>query len=256
LAEGSIEALGRVENVDELAGNASEYRTLAEFLEVTALIAGSDDLAAVGDASQVALMTMHIAKGLEFPAVFLVGMEDGIFPHFRSLGDPVELEEERRLCYVGITRAERFLYVSHAWSRMLWGNMSSNIPSRFLTELPAELLRDVGGAGGTGGPATGGRDRWGGRRGADDEGGTPGRSVFGRGVARTDAQVAGSPGRNTSTGAELLGLVAGDRVVHGLWGEGDVVSARGEGDDAEAEVSFASVGRKKLLLRMAPLKRA
>ena len=226
---------------------------------MTALIAGSDDLAAVGDASQVALMTMHIAKGLEFPAVFLVGMEDGIFPHFRSLGDPVELEEERRLCYVGITRAERFLYVSHAWSRMLWGNMSSNIPSRFLTELPAELLRDVGGGGaggGTGGPATGGRDRWGGRRGDDDEGGTPGRSVFGRGVARTDAQVAGSPARNTSTGAELLGLVAGDRVVHGLWGEGDVVSASGEGDDAEAEVSFASVGRKKLLLRMAPLKRA
>jgi len=257
LAEGSIEALGRVENVDELAGNAAEYRTLAEFLEVTALIAGSDDLALAGDNSQVALMTMHIAKGLEFPAVFLVGMEDGIFPHFRSLGDPVELEEERRLCYVGITRAERFLYVSHAWSRMLWGNMSSNIPSRFLTELPAELLRDVGGGGAIGGgPAGGGgRDRRGGGR-ADDDAGTPGRSVFGRGVARTDAQVAGSSARSSSTGAELLGLAAGDRVVHGLWGEGDVVSASGDGEDAEAEVSFASVGRKKLLLRMAPLKRA
>jgi DNA helicase-2/ATP-dependent DNA helicase PcrA len=252
LAEGSIEALGRVENVDELAGNASEYRTLAEFLEVTALIAGSDELG--GDGTQVSLMTMHIAKGLEFPAVFLVGMEDGIFPHFRSLGDPVELEEERRLCYVGITRAERFLAVTHAWSRMIFGNMQSNIPSRFLTELPPDLLRDVSSPGG-------GRDRWGGgsrggpaRERDDDRGGTPGRSVFGRGEARPGAD-AGSR-RGASSGAEQLGLVAGDRVVHGLWGEGDVVSTGGEGEDAEAEVAFDSVGRKKLLLRMAPLKRA
>jgi DNA helicase-2/ATP-dependent DNA helicase PcrA len=253
LAEGSIEALGRVENVDELAGNASEYRTLAEFLEVTALIAGSDDLG--GDGTQVALMTMHIAKGLEFPAVFMVGMEDGIFPHFRSLGDPVELEEERRLCYVGITRAERFLFVSHAWSRMLWGNMSSNIPSRFLTELPAALLRDAGSPG----P---GHDRWGGASLAvggsprHEDAGTPGRSVFGRGVARPEAPGAGGGRGGGTTGAELLGLAAGDRVVHGLWGEGHVVSAAGTGEDAEAEVAFASVGRKKLLLRMAPLKRA
>ncbi|MHB1712568.1 MAG: ATP-dependent helicase, partial [Acidimicrobiales bacterium] len=142
LSDGSIEALGRVENVDELAGNASRYDTLAEFLEAAALISGSDELG--GDGSQVSLMTLHIAKGLEFPAVFLVGMEDGIFPHFRSLGDPAELEEERRLCYVGITRAERFLFVSHAWSRMLWGNVSSNVPSRFLNEIPANLVRDVG----------------------------------------------------------------------------------------------------------------
>ena len=90
-------------------------------------------------------MTMHIAKGLEFPAVFLVGMEDGIFPHLRSLGDPVELEEERRLCYVGITRAEHRLYLSHAWSRFLFGSSSSNIPSRFLNEIPDTLVRDVGG---------------------------------------------------------------------------------------------------------------
>jgi DNA helicase-2/ATP-dependent DNA helicase PcrA len=254
LAEGSIEALGRAENVDELAGNASEYRTLAEFLEVTALIAGSDELD--GDGTQVALMTMHIAKGLEYPAVFLVGMEDGIFPHFRSVGDPVELEEERRLCYVGITRAERFLSVTHAWSRMLWGNLSSNIPSRFLSELPPELLRDVGGSGAIGGSGT---TRW---SGSDrptpsapaDDGGTPGRSVFGRGVA-TAGEGAGAR-RAASSGAEQLGLAAGDRVVHGLWGEGDVVSTAGEGEDAEAEVVFSSVGRKKLLLRMAPLKRA
>ncbi len=112
LSEGTIEALGRVENVDELVGVADEYRTLSEFLEAASLVADSDQLD--GDGTKVSLMTMHIAKGLEFPAVFLVGMEDGIFPHLRSLGDPVELEEERRLCYVGITRAERHLYVSHA----------------------------------------------------------------------------------------------------------------------------------------------
>ena len=252
LADGSIEALGRVENVDELAGNASQYETLAEFLEAAALIAGSDELD--GDGTQVSLMTMHIAKGLEFPAVFLAGMEDGVFPHFRSIGDPVELEEERRLCYVGITRAERFLYFSHAWSRMLWGSSGSSIPSRFLNEIPAELIRDVGGS----------REdyqlnldgRFGERRGLDDAG-TPGRSVFGRGVARSGGG-SGSPRPrgSDSTGAELLGLSVGDRVVHGLWGEGDVIVVGGTGEDAEAEVRFESVGRKKLLLRMAPLKRA
>src|SRR5580692_11593116 len=135
LSEGSIEALGRVENIDELAGVAAEYRSLPEFLEAAALVADSDEID--GDPSRVSLMTLHIAKGLEFPAVFLVGMEDGIFPHFRALGDPVELEEERRLCYVGITRAEKYLFVSHAWSRMLWGKTGSNVPSRFLTEMPS-----------------------------------------------------------------------------------------------------------------------
>ncbi len=142
LSEGTIEALGRVENVDTLVGIAAEYRTLAEFLEAASLVADSDELE--GDGTKVSLMTMHIAKGLEFPAVFLVGMEDGIFPHLRSLGDPVELEEERRLCYVGITRAERYLYLSHAWSRMIYGRSSSSIPSRFLNEIPSELVRDVG----------------------------------------------------------------------------------------------------------------
>ncbi len=105
-------------------------------------MADSDELG--GDGTKVSLMTLHIAKGLEFPAVFLVAMEDGIFPHMRSLGDPVELEEERRLCYVGITRAERHLYVSHAWNRMVFGRGSSNIPSRFLNEIPDELVREVG----------------------------------------------------------------------------------------------------------------
>jgi DNA helicase-2/ATP-dependent DNA helicase PcrA len=249
LSEGTIEALGRVENIDELVGVADEYRTLAEFLEAASLVADSDELE--GDGTKVSLMTMHIAKGLEFPAVFLVGMEDGVFPHLRSLGDPVELEEERRLCYVGITRAERHLYVSHAWNRMLFGSSSSNIPSRFLNEIPSELLRDV--VGDQAGP------RFGGRFPSTDDGGTPGRSVFGRGEARPTGAFDATGRRRrapASSGAELLGLVPGDRVVHGKWGEGTVLEASGTGADAEAVVEFASVGRKKLLLTMAPLKRA
>ena len=265
LAEGTIEALGRVENVDELVGVADDYRTLAEFLEAASLVADSDQLD--GDGTRVSLMTMHIAKGLEFPAVFLVGMEDGVFPHLRSLGDPVELEEERRLCYVGITRAERHLYVSHAWSRMLWGNTNSNIPSRFLNEIPAELVRDVAvdrsrGPSGSayGGSGYGGSSGGFGRR-SDREGraGTPGRSVFGSGVAPGDGAFDANGRRKrapASTGAELLGLGVGDVVVHGQWGEGRVVATGGSDDDAEAEVIFTSVGRKKLLLRMAPVKRA
>ncbi|MGO8869996.1 MAG: UvrD-helicase domain-containing protein [Acidimicrobiales bacterium] len=255
LSEGTIEALGRVENVDELVGVAGEYRTLVEFLEAASLVADSDQLD--GDGTRVSLMTMHIAKGLEFPAVFLVGLEDGIFPHLRSLGDPVELEEERRLCYVGITRAERHLYLSHAWSRTLFGSPSSNIPSRFLNEIPAELVRDVGAPAGSGV----GRGRAAGRSTfpGDDDGGTPGRSVFGRGVAGADGGFGASDRRRrapASSGAELLGLAVGDRVVHGKWGEGTVLETAGSGEDAEAVVRFGSVGRKKLLLRMAPLKRA
>jgi DNA helicase-2/ATP-dependent DNA helicase PcrA len=263
LAEGTIEALGRVENIDTLVGMAAEYRTLPEFLEAASLVADSDELG--GDGTKVSLMTLHIAKGLEFPAVFLVGMEDGIFPHMRSLGEPVELEEERRLCYVGITRAERHLYVSHAWSRMLYGRGSSNIPSRFLNEIPDELVRDVGGdpaarsgwgSNRSGGDGPGPRHRF---PASEDGAGTPGRSVFGRGVARSDAEFDATGRRRrapASSGAELLGLEPGDVVVHGQWGEGTVVDTSGSGDDAEAAVLFGSVGRKKLLLRMAPLKRA
>ena len=253
LSEGTIEALGRVENVDTLVGMADEYRTLAEFLEAASLVADSDELE--GDGTKVSLMTLHIAKGLEFPAVFLVGMEDGVFPHMRSLGEPVELEEERRLCYVGITRAERHLYVSHAWSRMLYGRGSANIPSRFLNEIPSELVREV--APGNGGSRFGDRDRSGGDRYGMDDRGTPGRGLFGSGVARPDGEfdATGRRRRDHGSGAELLGLVAGDGVVHGQWGEGTVIEATEPGEDAEAVVQFGSVGRKRLLLRMAPLKR-
>jgi len=141
-AEDTLEAHGRMENIAELAGAAGEYDSLDEFLESVALVSDTDELDAVEH--RVSLMTLHTAKGLEFPAVFLVGLEDGVFPHLRALEDPLQLEEERRLCYVGITRAQRQLYLTHAWSRTLWGSTSHAIPSRFLSELPADLVRDVG----------------------------------------------------------------------------------------------------------------
>ena len=225
------------------------------------MVADSDELE--GDGTKVSLMTMHIAKGLEFPAVFLVGMEDGIFPHLRSLGDPVELEEERRLCYVGITRAERHLYVSHAWSRMIFGSTSSNIPSRFLNEIPSELVRDVGGE--SGGRTLRLSSRPAGARPSRDAdppattGERPDGACSDAGWPRPRAEFDATGRRRrapASTGAELLGLEAGDKVVHGKWGEGTVLETAGAGEDAEAVVQFPTVGRKKLLLRMAPLKRA
>ncbi len=144
-AEHSHEADGRIENIYELAGVAAEYEDLSEFLETVALVADSDEID--GDGTRVNLMTMHTAKGLEFQAVFLTGLEEGIFPHMRTLAEPLELEEERRLCYVGVTRARERLYLSHAWRRTLWGSTSHNIPSRFSLRGPrrAGLRRGGGG---------------------------------------------------------------------------------------------------------------
>ena len=138
----TVEARGRLENIDELIGAAADYDSLDEFLESVALVSDVDELETTED--RVSLMTLHTAKGLEFPAVFLVGLEDGVFPHLRALEDPMQLEEERRLCYVGITRARRQLYLTHAWSRTSWGSTNHAIPSRFLSELPIDLVREVG----------------------------------------------------------------------------------------------------------------
>ena len=152
-AERSIEADGRLENLAELVGFARQFEEEEDrgppvghlgFLETVSLVADSDEIDP--DESSVVLMTLHTAKGLEFDGVFLIGLEDGVFPHLRSLGEPDELEEERRLCYVGITRARRRLYLSHAWSRMLFGSTQYNPPSRFLKEIPAHLTDLVEGS--------------------------------------------------------------------------------------------------------------
>ena len=234
-AEGTDEAWSRRENLAELAGAAAEYETLEGFLERMALVADSDELDLSG--GRVSLMTLHVAKGLEFDAVFLTGMEEGVFPHMRSLGDPFALEEERRLCYVGVTRARRHLAVSHAWTRNLFGSTIHGIPSRFLAELPEGLLADVS------------PPLWRASRGepsqrtrGDDEG-----TTFGRG-----APPLRRPG---TTGAELLGLAPGDRVVHERWGSGVVVSVEGAGEQARGRVRFGGVGEKQLLFSMTPLRR-
>nr|MBA3288988.1 UvrD-helicase domain-containing protein [Acidimicrobiia bacterium] len=140
-AEDSVESAGRLENLGELVGSAREFTRIAEFMEQVALVADTDELP---DDDQVVLMTLHSAKGLEFPVVFLIGAEEGVFPHTRALTEPVELEEERRLAYVGITRAQHRLYVSHAWSRSLYGSTQYNPPSRFLEEIPEDLVDNQG----------------------------------------------------------------------------------------------------------------
>ncbi|MGH9102438.1 MAG: UvrD-helicase domain-containing protein [Acidimicrobiales bacterium] len=235
-SEGGIEAAGRLENLAELTGQAAGYPDLASFLESVALVADADELDE--DGGRVVLMTLHTAKGLEFPAVFLVGMEDGVFPHLRSLGEPDELEEERRLCYVGITRARERLYVTSAWRRSLWGSTQHNPPSRFLSELPE--LESAPGSTGLGIERARGDD-WRARH-RD--------SLVEAAMSRRSA----SPAR--TSGAERLGLRAGDDVVHARWGEGIVLDVRGRGDAAEATVRFPGLGEKNLLLAWAPLKRA
>jgi DNA helicase-2/ATP-dependent DNA helicase PcrA len=143
-AERTVESMGRVENLKELVGVAQEFQqrspegTLADFLEQVALVTEQDEYDE--DDPAITLMTLHNAKGLEFDVVFMVGMEDGVFPHYRSMGDSAQLEEERRLAYVGITRARRRLYLTHAWSRSLFGGSNYNPPSRFLGEIPAHLV--------------------------------------------------------------------------------------------------------------------
>ena len=262
--ERTIESEGRLENLAELIGNAQEYDDVADFLESVSLVADTDDLDP--DQSEVTLMTLHSAKGLEYPIVFLVGMEDGIFPHMRTLTEPDELEEERRLCYVGITRAMERLHLTHAWSRTLFGGTQYNPPSRFLDEIPESLVDEINGRrrasrGGSTYGASGRSSRRGRRADRDD---TDGRT-FGRGD-RGDPDTSGrdrivenalaSRDRpRPSTGAESAGLRVGDDVSHATFGEGVIIDVEGEGDKAEATIRFADVGEKRLLLSWAPLQK-
>ena len=248
-AEHSVESEGRLENLAELIGSAREMTVVDDFLEQIALVSDTDELD--GDSGAVVLMTLHSAKGLEFPLVFLIGCEDGVFPHIRSLTDPDELEEERRLAYVGITRARERLFVSHAWSRMLWGATQYNPPSRFLDEIPSELVSVVDPGGRTPGRASlrsSYRSDGGGRR----EGFVP-SSEAGRDRIVDQAMRAGQ--RPASTGAERLGLRIGDDVRHVKFGEGVILGIEGSGDKAEAIVRFSEFGEKRLLLSWSPLER-
>jgi DNA helicase-2/ATP-dependent DNA helicase PcrA len=229
---------GRVDNLNELVSVAREFEeqtaesggggSIEEFLERVSLVADADS---IPDAVNgvVTMMTLHTAKGLEFPVVFLTGMEDGVFPHLRSLSDPDQLEEERRLAYVGITRARRRLYVSRAETRSAWGQPSYNPPSRFLDEIPGELI--------------------------DWERRSSPRTGAGSAQTRIAARsLAAGKTRGGVGNRPVISLEVGDRVTHDAFGLGTVVETRGAAERAEATIDFGSgVGAKRLLLRYAPV---
>jgi DNA helicase-2/ATP-dependent DNA helicase PcrA len=263
-AEHTIEAEGRVENLAELVGAAREVEDPSEFLEQISLVADTDELDP--DESQVVLMTLHSAKGLEFPVVFIIGMEDGVFPHIRSLTEPDELEEERRLAYVGITRARELLHVSHAWARTLFGATQYNPPSRFLEEIPPDLVTVVQGRRRASRARTRGGSDFG-----HSGGGSPMRwSERDRGEvsparARREANrdrmvdaALDAPRTPEPIGAAALGLRVGDDVRHPKYGEGVILEIKGQGDKAEAFIRFPSQGEKGekwFLLSWAPLEK-
>lgn len=239
--EKSIEAESRLENIEEFlsvteafekrAEEEESERSLVAFLTDLALVADIDSLDKEENqqAEKIVLMTMHAAKGLEFPVVFVIGMEENIFPHIRALDNQDEMEEERRLAYVAITRAERRLYLTSAGSRMLFGKSNYNKPSRFLNEISDELTEML--AGGNG------------------------RSVPFTAAKRTPRPAVKRPAYKES-GGEKLAWKPGDKAVHKKWGTGMVVSVKGTADDMELDIAFPEpVGIKRLLAKFAPIEK-
>ena len=272
----------RVENLAELHSVAGAFAadapgaTLADFLERVALVADSDQVPAEGErGGQVTLMTVHTAKGLEFPAVFVTGMEDGTFPHQRSLGDESELEEERRLAYVAITRARERLYLTRAAVRSAWGTPQEMPPSRFLDDIPAELLdvrrsatsgermrASYGGSYGSGSYGSGaygrsrrseGRDPWG-ERDAGAFGSGRGGAAAQPAGARTVTRMGVAPAAKPAEEKPVLSLKVGDRVKHATLGAGTVTGVEGEGPRTVARIRFG-MAEKRLLVRMAPMEK-
>ena len=241
--EDTHEAQGRIENLEELIGAAEEFPDANDFLEKVSLVSDTDDIA--GD-DKVMMMTLHSAKGLEFPTVFIVGWEEGVFPHSRTLLDPTQLEEERRLAYVGITRAERRLYLTHAWCRSLHGSRQYNPPSRFLDEIPLELLDRKGSV------DTGADEGRGHLREQSDWSRTPVPDFRGRGrsVTSVASEALRPPVREPKVTHQFS---IGDDVVHPVFGEGVIIDLDGAGEKAEATVRFADRGTKVLALAWAPL---
>ncbi|KAB2331654.1 DNA helicase PcrA [Bacillus mesophilum] len=240
-AEKSIESQSRLENIDEFLSvtknfeDASEDKSLIAFLTDLALVADIDKLDDDGQKSDaVVLMTLHSAKGLEFPVVFLIGMEEGVFPHSRSLMDETEMEEERRLAYVGITRAEQELYITNAQMRTLFGRTNMNPPSRFIKEIPEDLLDGI-------------QPPMQGKRGASPFQDSPRQTMRRNAVVRPAA---------AATGGDSLSWSVGDKAVHGKWGTGTVVSVKGSGEGTELDIAFPSpVGIKRLLAKFAPIQK-
>ena len=284
--ERSEEADGRIENLSELVSAAREYEgreqepSLAGFVDRLSLLSEADESEGAKDA-RVLLMTMHAAKGLEFPAVILAGLEEGLFPHSRSSEDAETLEEERRLCYVGMTRARRKLILTSAGRRRVFGEYRASEPSRFLDEIPDHLMQryDFVGSGAYGDRAYGGgRGPWGAGE-SGESWGSGDRSVAGARGRNASARAAngapsgGSQGRSpaslVSRPAERTyasededqsqhsgGLRLGMRVRHPQFGAGTVLGVEDHADDVKVTVRFASVGVKRLLARFAKLEQA
>ncbi|MFD8781445.1 DNA helicase PcrA [Kitasatospora sp. NPDC059599] len=267
----------RVENLQELASVALEYEqdpgerpdagedgtppvgSLADFLERVALVADSDQIPDEDEEGRgvITMMTLHTAKGLEFPVVFLTGMEDGIFPHMRALNQVKELEEERRLAYVGLTRARERLYLTRSVLRSAWGQPAYNPASRFLEEIP-ETLVEWKRTGAVQAPA---------QRGFSS-GSSWGKSSSGGGGSRSSSRSSSSASASPKAGwgqsarrggqaveRDAISLAVGDRVTHDSFGLGTVVAVTGVGDRAQATVDFGTDGRKQLLLRYAPVEK-
>lgn len=246
--EKTIEAESRLENIEEFLTvtkafeESSDDKTLVAFLTDLALISDIDSLDETEDAKsgKIVLMTMHSAKGLEFPVVFIIGMEENIFPHSRSIGDQAEMEEERRLAYVGITRAEERLYLTCASYRTLYGRSNSNMPSRFIKEISDEHIY----------PITNSYSF------EEDAGELP---FAPRKRAKTSKRTIGSVQTKPqiaslqSTGGDKIEWKVGDKAIHGKWGTGVVVSVKGEGDDMELDIAFPNKGIKRLLAKFAPI---
>ncbi|GLB65403.1 DNA helicase [Dietzia sp. NCCP-2495] len=230
--------------------------SLAAFLERVSLVADADQIPDE-DQGQVTLMTLHTAKGLEFPVVFLVGMEDGLFPHMRALGDPAELSEERRLAYVGITRARKRLFLSRAMMRSSWGQPMTNPGSRFLEEIPSEAIEwereEPAGGGGFGDDDSfAQRRRFGGGGGSGSGGGYSsgggyGSGGYGSGGRSSRAERSSGIPRARSS-APALELAPGDRVTHDKYGLGKVLSCDGSGPRATATIDFGASGKVRLML--------
>ncbi|WP_223896822.1 DNA helicase PcrA [Lactobacillus huangpiensis] len=251
-AEHTIEAETRLENLDEFLSVTKRFddeyeenddsdeteNALSDFLAEVSLLSDQDDLANNDD--QVALMTLHAAKGLEFPVVFLVGMEDGLFPLSRSLMEDDQLEEERRLAYVGITRAKRELFLTNAYSRMMYGRMQNNLPSRFLEEIDQDDLDIENSV-----PITFSNDNY-----------QTQTAPFANSDERARAQVYTPKIKPAgAVGAEKKGWNVGDQVEHKSWGRGVVTKVNGKGEDMELDIAFSGKGIKRLLAAFAPIKK-
>ncbi|MBM7621975.1 DNA helicase-2/ATP-dependent DNA helicase PcrA [Bacillus tianshenii] len=253
-ADKTIESQSRLENIDEFLSVTKNFeekyddKSLLAFLTDLALVADIDKLDEEDEAQQesVILMTLHAAKGLEFPVVFLIGLEEGVFPHSRSLFEEMEMEEERRLAYVGITRAEEELFITNAQMRTLFGRTNMNPPSRFIKEIPEDLIENY--AKQETRSASRPTPFGGGSR--SPFGGSPSNPAQPQRRATSAAVNRGLK----ATGGESLDWGVGDKAEHKKWGVGTVVSVKGEGDNKELDIAFPSpTGVKRLLAKFAPV---